>query len=183
VLFQMTMSVAGEREQDTLTFLLLIPEERRSILWAKWLGPWWRNWPVLAISVLGVVLGLACGLYGPPTALLLLLLPWPLLLMVGGIALWLSVLCRRVLFANLLLVGILGVLFIAHVAAGQQTRMIFSFFIALVGEVPLENLLEKVPWGYAAALALGEQALFLLVGVVAALLALRRFTNREYHVF
>jgi ABC-type transport system involved in multi-copper enzyme maturation permease subunit len=37
VLFQMTMSVAAEREHGTLTFLLSVPDDRRTILFAKWL--------------------------------------------------------------------------------------------------------------------------------------------------
>src|SRR5439155_6135033 len=52
VTFQMTMSVAGEQEQATLVFLLMIPDERPQILFHKWLGPLWRNWPILAIAYL-----------------------------------------------------------------------------------------------------------------------------------
>ena len=55
--------------------------ERPAILVNKWLGPLWRNWPVLAIAYLGVLFGLTSGVYLPHTALLLVLMPWPPLLM------------------------------------------------------------------------------------------------------
>jgi ABC-type transport system involved in multi-copper enzyme maturation permease subunit len=180
VLFQMTMSVAGEREHGTLTFLLQVPEDRAHILRAKWLGPWWRNWPILALSYGGMLLGLACGLFGPLTALIMIVLPWPLLLMLGGLALWLSVICRRVLFANIALVGVMGLLFIAHVAAGRLTRVIFSFYIALLGEVPIGQVIAKVSWEDAVVPALLEQASFLLVAALCLRGAFRRFADRNY---
>lgn len=180
VVFQMTMSVAAEREQGTIGFLLMIPTERRSILWAKWIGPWWRNWPILAIAYLGVALGLGCGLYGFGTALLLFALPLPFLLMLGGLALWLSVICRRVLYANIAMVGFLGLLFIAHVAAGEQTQIILAYFIALVGERPLENVIERVSPLQAAALALGEQAVFLVIAAACLVTSFRMFARRDY---
>jgi ABC-type transport system involved in multi-copper enzyme maturation permease subunit len=180
VLFPMTTSIAGEREQGTLTFLLLIPEDRPTILRAKWLGPWWRNWPILAISYLGVLFGLGCGLYGLWTTLLLIVLPWPLLLMLGFLALWLSVVCRRVLFANIAVVALLGMLFIAHVAAGRQSGLILSFFITVIGETPFESAYQEGAWLPAFLWAGGEQLAFLLVAFLCARLAFRRFGNRDY---
>ena len=62
VIFQTTMCVAGERERHTLDFLLLLPAERRDVLFYKWLGPIWKNWPILAIAYLGLLL--AAGTLG-----------------------------------------------------------------------------------------------------------------------
>jgi ABC-type transport system involved in multi-copper enzyme maturation permease subunit len=85
VVFQTTMSVAGEREHGTLQTLLMVPNDRTQILFSKWIGPLWRNWPILGIAYLGVILGLACGLYGFWAALLLIALPIPPLLMLSGL--------------------------------------------------------------------------------------------------
>jgi ABC-type transport system involved in multi-copper enzyme maturation permease subunit len=174
VLLQTTMSVAGEREQDTLVFLLLIPEDRRRILFTKWLGPLWRNWPVLAIAYLGALIGLAGGVYRPPTALALLLFPWPMLLMLTLVALWLSVLCRRVLFANMAVVGLLVGLIVAHIAAAPYLMPGLAFDLALLTGKPLSTFTD-VSWSYACCVGLGEQAIFLSLALVAGILAWRRF--------
>jgi ABC-type transport system involved in multi-copper enzyme maturation permease subunit len=160
VLFQMTMTVASEREQGTLIFLLTIPDERSAVLFAKWLGPWWRNWPILAIAYLGVLLGFGSGLYDVIGFLFLLVIPWPLLLMLGGLALWLSVLVRRVLFANIAVLGFLGVLVMAHIAAGKPIVVILAYYVAILG-ASAELALLKEAAGSALLLALAQQALFL----------------------
>jgi ABC-type transport system involved in multi-copper enzyme maturation permease subunit len=180
MLFQTTMSVAGEREHGTLPTLLLVPESRRRILFAKWIGPWWRNWPILAIAYLGVVLGLACGIYGFWVALFLLAAPLPILWMLSGLALWLSTISRRVLFANTAIVGILGVLAIAHAALGHQTQMIASFYIAVVGEMAITSVMKDATWFDVSVWALGELALFLVVGGIGVLAAFRKFAHRDY---
>jgi ABC-type transport system involved in multi-copper enzyme maturation permease subunit len=156
----MTTSVASEREQGTLTFLLMIPDKRRTILFVKWLGPWWRNWPILAIYFLGVLLGFGSGLYGWKGALLLMAAPWPFLLMMGGLALWLSVMCRRVLYANIAMVGFLGILLLAHLAAGKPTLIVLAYYLAVLG-APAELSLLGSDTLSALMLALGQQALFL----------------------
>jgi ABC-type transport system involved in multi-copper enzyme maturation permease subunit len=180
VFFQMTMSVAGEREQDTLVFLLLTPAERSGILFTKWLGPFWRNWPVLALVNLGVLLGLACGLYGPLTALYLVLLPWPVLLMVGTLGLFLSVICRRVLLANIALVGFLGLILLAHIIAREQTVLILSFHADVISEGSLWEVTQDLDWDEAMLFALGELAVFLLTAACFGVLAFRLFERRDY---
>lgn len=180
LLFQTTLSVAGEREHGTLPTLLLIPEERRKILFAKWIGPWWRNWPILAIAYLGVMLGLSCGLYSLGVALLLFVFPLPLLLMLSGLALWLSTICHRVLIANTAAVGILGVLAIAHVVLGRQSRMIGSFYYALVSDYPLERVMRRTTWPEVSAWALGELVLFLAISAICTRAAFRKFAHRDY---
>ena len=173
-MFQTTMSVAGEKEQDTLVFLLLIPDERPAILFNKWLGPFWRNWPVLAIGYLGVLLGLACGVYSPRTALTMVLFPWPLLLLLSTLSLWLSVLCRRVLFANIVLIASLAVLLIVHVAAAAWLGNVVLLYVTVLFETSLAEF-ARIPREQALLLALGEQVTFLLLAGACAALAFRRF--------
>jgi ABC-type transport system involved in multi-copper enzyme maturation permease subunit len=179
VVFQTTLSVAGEREQDTLVFLQLIPESTRAILFFKWLGPLWRNWPILAIGYLGVLLGMGCGLYSVRTALFMCLLPWPFLLMLSFLALCLSVLCRRVLFANIGLVGFLLVLFIGHIVAAGHIGVVFPFYLALLFETHLRDL-TNFPWMFALVMACCQQCAFLALASLCGCLAFWRFQKRDY---
>jgi ABC-type transport system involved in multi-copper enzyme maturation permease subunit len=174
VMFQSTMSVAGEKEQDTLDFLLIIPDERPAILYHKWLGPFWRNWPVLAVAYLGVLLGCGCGVFSLRTVIALLLLPWPSLLLLSTLALWLSVRCRRVLVANLILIGCLAALLVAHVAAWSWLGDVVRFYFILVFEANLHDF-AAASRDVAFWLALGQQAAFLLVAAACGALALRSF--------
>lgn len=177
--FQMTMSVAAEREQGTLGFLLTIPEDRWTVLLAKWLGPWWRNWPVLALAYLGVLLGLGSGLYGLTGFLFLVAIPWPLLLMLGGFALWLSVLVRRVLFANIAVIGFVGVLVIAHIALGRPMAIIGAYYLAVLG-APAELAQFKEEARLAPLLALGQQAIYLALAALWTGHAFLIFNKRDY---
>jgi ABC-type transport system involved in multi-copper enzyme maturation permease subunit len=178
VVFQTTMAVAGERERDTLDFLLLIPDERRSILWNKWIGPLWRNWPILAVSACGAIFGFLCGLYSVFTLLLLLLLPLPILLALSGVALLFSVLSRRVLYANLAMVTFLVGLLIAHIVASNYAFAIFPHYVAVIFETNLSDVVQyDGPRAFAAILV--HQVSLLTLGVVAALLAFRRFQSKR----
>jgi ABC-type transport system involved in multi-copper enzyme maturation permease subunit len=169
VLFQMTTTVAGEREQGTLTFLLSIPVERRAILFAKLLGPWWRNWPILAICYLGIALGFGSGLYDWKAALLYVLLPWPIMLMLGSVALWLSVICRRVMFANIALVVFVALVVLAHVAVQRPVGIALAWYGAVVGDASFLSYTLGESWLTGAVYALCHQAIFL--GVAAVFLA------------
>jgi ABC-type transport system involved in multi-copper enzyme maturation permease subunit len=177
VTFQTTLTVAGEKEQDTLAFLLLIPDERPAILFNKWLGPLWRNWPVLAIAYLGVLLGAAGGLFSLRTTLILALFPWPLLLMLSAVALFLSVLCRRVLFANIVLIGLLASLLLLHSAAQAWLGDVVLFYVTLLFDTSLAEL-KQIPTQLAAQVALCEQAAFVAAAGLCGWLALRRFRTR-----
>lgn len=179
VIFQTTLSVAGEQEQATLVFLLLIPDERPTILFNKWLGPLWRNWPILAIAYLGVLFGAVAGLYSPVTALILAVFPWPPLLMLSFLGLLLSAVCRRVLVANILMVAFLGLLLIAHVAAFGWIGDLLPFYVALLFETPLGEF-SKITWLQGYLLAAGEQLLFLLIAIACCLLAFRSFQRKDY---
>ncbi len=177
VIFQITLTVAGEREQDTLVFLQLIPESTNSILFFKWLGPFWRNWPILAISYLGAALGLACGLYSVGTALVMLLLPWPFLIMLSFLALCLTVMCRRVLFANVALIGFLLLLFLGHVVGSAYIGIVFPYYVATLFESGLPDY-KDFPWRWALVLAFLQQGAFLLLASVFGYLAFWRFERK-----
>jgi ABC-type Na+ efflux pump permease subunit len=174
VTFQMTMSVAGEKEQDTLAFLLLIPDERPTILFNKWLGPLWRNWSVLAIAYLGVLMGLGGGLFSLRTTLCLLLLPWPFLLMLAALALCLSVVCRRVLFANIVVIAFLATLLLLHFAAEAWLGDVALFYLTFLFDTSLAEF-KQIPTQLATRIALCEQGMFVLTAVLLGGLALRRF--------
>jgi ABC-type transport system involved in multi-copper enzyme maturation permease subunit len=179
VIFQMTMTVAAEREQGTLVFLLTIPDGRPTVLLAKLLGPWWRNWPVLAIAYLGVLLGFGSGLYDFWGFLFLLVIPWPGLLMLGGLALWLSVLVRRVLLANIAILGFIGVLLLAHLAAGKPLAVIGAAYLAILG-APTELALLRESAVYAALLVVGQQAIFLTLAALWIGSAFWIFQRKDY---
>ena len=180
VVFQTTLSVAGEREQDTLVFLRLIPESARSILLFKWLGPLWRNWPILAVGYLGVLMGLGCGLYSLGTALLMILLPWPFLLMLSFLALLLSVCCRRVLFANVCLVGFLLLLILGHIVGAGTIGLVFPYYTALLFETRLSGEYRDFPWKQAFAWACVQQSAFLTLAGGCGCLAFWRFQKKDY---
>lgn len=178
--FQMTMTVAGEREHGTLTFLLSIPDDRRAILFAKWLGPWWRNWPILAVSYLGAAVGFGCGIYDWKAFLLLIVLPWPLLLMLGCLGLWLSVLCRRVLFANVAVVAFVGLVAIAHVAAGEPAWIALAYYFSLVGEGAPMSRFEGYSPMLAPSMALTQQTIFLSVAGLCTAHSFWVFGRKDY---
>jgi ABC-type transport system involved in multi-copper enzyme maturation permease subunit len=179
VVFQTTLSVAGEQEQATLVFLLLIPDDRPKILFNKWLGPRWRNWPILAIGYLGVLFGYVCGLFSTKTFLILTLAPWPALLMLSFLALLLSVVCRRVLFANMGMVTFLGLLLVAHVAAFGWIGDLAPFYVSMLFETPLGEF-TRITFEQGVLMAVGQQALFLFVATACALVAFRRFQVKDY---
>jgi ABC-type transport system involved in multi-copper enzyme maturation permease subunit len=179
VLFQMTLTVAGERELGTLTFLLTVPDGRAAVLRAKWLGPWWRNWPILGIAYLGVLLGFGSGLYDWVGFLFLLLAPWPLFLMLGGLALWLSVNVRRVLFANITVLGFIGVLVMAHIAIGKPTITLLAYYLSILGASAELNLLQEEATT-AMLLMAGQQTIFLALAALFLGHAFWVFAKKDY---
>ena len=75
--FQSTSAIARERENNTLDFLLLLPQDRHEILFWKWLAPWMRNRVMIGAMIAMPMLGMLSGMFSLQTGLLLLLLPWP----------------------------------------------------------------------------------------------------------
>lgn len=180
IVFQMTMSVAMEREQKTLIFLLTVPVERREIFYAKWLGPWWRNWPILAVCNLGVALGFGSGLYGVKGALAMALWPWPFLLLLGAAAFWLSIVCRRVLLANIAIVGLLGLLLIAHIVWGEPAWHALMYHLALVSNTSVKYWSTSADESEAAFFAVVQQAIFLAAAGVFFAHSYWMFRRKDY---
>jgi len=174
VVFQTTMSVAGEREQNTLEHLLLLPVDRREILFCKWLGPLWRNWPILAVSYLGVLLGAGVGVFSVMTALTLLLLPLPILFMSSFLGLCLSVFCRRALYANIVMVAFLLLLVVGHVVGAKYLTGLFPAYAFLIFETR-KNELAELPVESGLPLVFAEQGIFVLLAMIFGGLAYLRF--------
>jgi ABC-type transport system involved in multi-copper enzyme maturation permease subunit len=62
-------SVTRERDRDTLLSLLMLPVDRKEILWAKWYACWSQGkifpYFLIGLLVIGVFFGRICGLYAP----------------------------------------------------------------------------------------------------------------------
>jgi ABC-type transport system involved in multi-copper enzyme maturation permease subunit len=177
-LIRVTGTVVREREQNTLDYLLLLPVERFEILASKWLGSMWRAWPYLAVAYSGVVLGLCCGLYGPLTAVLLVLLPWPLLLMLSLCGLFLSVWCRRVLTANVFMACTLVALFIGHLLLYGEFELLLRVYATLAFGLNTGRFAAG-EWERGLGLALIEQASFLWFAGVFGAVAFYLFEYRR----
>src|SRR5204862_707432 len=94
-------SVTRERERDTLDGLLTLPVERHEILEAKWLGgPASLRLVALALAILWVF-GLLTGGIHPLALLRLVLAVAASVEFLAGLGLWLSVVCRSSLRANM----------------------------------------------------------------------------------
>jgi hypothetical protein len=173
-----TSAVARERERGTLDFLLLLPVERSEILWIKWLAPWIRC-RVLIVCTLAIPL--VCTLFGVfpvRTGLVLLLLPWPTVLFVSALGLLLSVVCRRVVMANVLLVAILALLALGHLLLGNQMELMLKAFAELLMDDRHLRRLAPEEFSWAVRLLVTHQALFLLGAVGCLAMAFRLFARR-----
>jgi ABC-type transport system involved in multi-copper enzyme maturation permease subunit len=177
-LVRVTGSVAREREMNTLDFLLLVPVERAEVLFCKWLGALWRPWPWLALAYSGVLLGLVCGLYRPHTAVLLVVLPWPLLLMLSFLGLLLSVWCHRVLSANLGMASVLVAIFIGHLLFYEEFGLLLQVYAATAFDLDPRRMADR-DWSRGLELALLEQASFMWLAVVFVGTAFWLFQNRR----
>ncbi len=176
--FQTTFGVAGEREQNTLEFLLLLPVERREIIFCKWLGPLWRNWPILAIAFLGVVLCLAAGVFSIGQTLAWVLLPCAFLLTFSFTALWLSVTCRRVLFANILMVSFLLLVLVGHIVAASYLESLGRGYVYLLFQGQTD-VYDPIGFWRAAAMVSWHQAAFLLWALYLGWSAFARFCRKN----
>lgn len=177
-LIRVTGTVVREREQNTLDFLLLLPVGRFTILASKWLGAMWRPWPILAIAYSGVVLGVGCGLYGPLTAVLLVLLPWPSLLMLSLFGLILSVCCRRMLTANVFMACTLVALFIGHLVLYSDFDLLLRVYTTLAFELDTDRFVAG-EWHRGLSIAVIEQASFLWFAAVFGVAAFYLFEYRR----
>src|SRR5206468_3238266 len=65
VAFRAAACVVRERQMQTLDMLLTIPVERRTILYAKWLGALYKGWAWVGLLCIDLVTGLLIGAYHP----------------------------------------------------------------------------------------------------------------------
>jgi ABC-type transport system involved in multi-copper enzyme maturation permease subunit len=179
---QSTAGVASERERNTLDFLLLLPIERSEILWTKWLAPWIQNRVYVFVTLAIPLVCIFFGVLPLRTGLVMLLLPWPTLLFVSALGLLLSVVCRRVVMANVWLVGIVVFVFAVHLLfLAEIGLMIRGLALLLVGS---ENgpAMDPEEFVWAQRLLVGQQALLLLSALGCLLVAFRKFAQRTEEV-
>jgi ABC-type transport system involved in multi-copper enzyme maturation permease subunit len=175
--FQATSSVANERERNTLEFLLLLPIDRWEILFYKWVAPWVRNRQLVVAAFAIPLIGMLATMFPPRPALLMLILPWPSLLMINALGMFLSVACRRTVTANILMVAILLLFFLGHLLLWNEFALLMQgvgdlFFAEEMAGNPNLDAADRL---HAYWLVFGQQALFLLLALVFAALAFRRF--------
>ncbi len=126
--------VARERQQNTLDFLLILPMDRSQILFWKWLCPWIR-WRVALMVMTGLAcVGIITGIFPIRAGLILLVLPWPGLLLLSALSLFLSVVCRRVATANILLIVIVLLTFLVHLVFWRMFSHLLVGYFFLVTE-------------------------------------------------
>jgi hypothetical protein len=100
-----------EREQDTLVALLTLPIDRGELLQAKWLGTLLRYRQLGALLLAVWTAGLVMGALHPLMFMLLALACIVHGLFLTSLGLWLSVLCRKTLWAY---IGMMLVLLLLH---------------------------------------------------------------------
>jgi ABC-type transport system involved in multi-copper enzyme maturation permease subunit len=87
-------SVSGEREQGTLESLIAMPEYRRDILTAKWVGAWFRVRIYAICFALALLLFAFMGAARPAPCLFMVFVVFVHTLFVGNLGLYLSLACR-----------------------------------------------------------------------------------------
>ena len=99
--FRVAGSITREREQDTLHALLMLPVERHEILRAKWLGSILRFGQIGYALAIIWLLGLVIGALHPLAFVLLVTACATYLSFFSAIGLWISLVSRSTLWANL----------------------------------------------------------------------------------
>jgi ABC-type transport system involved in multi-copper enzyme maturation permease subunit len=176
--FQATAAVARERERNTLEPLLLLPIPRHEILLVKWVVPWVRNRNLIFTILALPLLAMLFGMVSYSSALVLLLSPWPVLLFINGLGLLLSVVCRRVVTANLILISTLLGIFLVHLLCWRQFGLMLQGYFALLFGKDVVRGLDDDRWSWAVVLLALQQGLFLLSGLICLALAFWRFSRR-----
>jgi hypothetical protein len=167
-------SAAVARERHTLESMLLLPVERRRLLFCKWLAIWDTDWRLLVAILVTPIVALAVGMFSPLSAVLLVLLPLPVLQLVSTLGLFLSVVCRRVAAANVVLVAVLAALVLAHLAIWDQMQFIARGYCNLfLGEHGCP--MSRAEHARAVWLILGQQGICILLAAIFAGLAFWRF--------
>lgn len=178
--FRATAAVAREREQQTLDVLLQIPEERRTIFIAKCHGAMRKGWPWLILVGANLLLGVCLGLYPPLLALWMLIAPWPLVLLIAGTGMLLSVSVGTVLRARLTLtILILAAFFgIGRGLYNPIPGLPYAVGFPDGSHIAADELPAWLEPTGLYALTLGWQAAYLALALVLAAAALRVFLGR-----
>lgn len=100
---QTASSVSRECEQQTLQGLLLLPLDRREILWAKWLGAILRARQIAYYLLAVWALGLVTGVFHPIALLLMAGQTAACVALAASLGLWLSVWCRSTAGAQIVM--------------------------------------------------------------------------------
>lgn len=109
--FRAAGCVSRERDQQTLDGLLALPGERIEILRAKWLGSILRYRQLGYTLAVSWVLGLAIGALHPSAVVLLVAACTAHLAFLASFGLWLSVVSRNTLWANMRMAFVFMLLF------------------------------------------------------------------------
>ncbi|MBI1832197.1 MAG: hypothetical protein HYR84_12200 [Planctomycetes bacterium] len=171
-------SVAKEREQNTLDFLLLLPTERSDIFYWKWLGPWFRNRAMLAGVILLPIIGLASGMFSTSLGLWLLIVPWPTLLLVHSLGILASVMSSRVATANFALVMMLLLIVLAHLVRWNEVMAILEGLPDFAFSFRIPKQIDADTWTRIAWMIAIQQALFIAIAIGSAWAANWLFDNR-----
>ncbi|MSU78612.1 MAG: hypothetical protein EXS16_11035 [Gemmataceae bacterium] len=165
--FRLTAVISREREQGTLRFLLLLPVERSEILWTKFIAPWIATHYLIATIVVAPIFALVTGIYAIRTCGVLLLLPWPSIIFAAGLALYLSVRCRRWVTANIVFTVVVVAVGSAHLFGGEYTRLFRNgFWMLLTGDFVQGGGLANAHPTMAVTTFLSHQATFAGIGVL-----------------
>jgi ABC-type transport system involved in multi-copper enzyme maturation permease subunit len=103
VAFRAAGCVVREKEQHTLDLLLQIPAARADILWAKWTGVLWKEHVWVYLMASDLLLALLVGAFSPVAIILLVGSSVLLVLFLCSFGLFVSVIVRTRLQANLIL--------------------------------------------------------------------------------
>ncbi len=173
-----TSSVARESEHATLDFLLLLPLERAEILLWKWLGPWCRARVLLLLLIAIPIVGIASGMYSIRLGLLFLVLPWPLLFLVHCLGVLLSVMARRVMFANFAMIAGLLVLLLLHLLRWNDVVLILESIPELLFSFSTPRPLNASATARLTRFFVVQQIAFLLLALLSAGLSYWMFTRK-----
>jgi hypothetical protein len=167
-----TAGIAREREQQTLDSLLTLPGEWREILFYKWLAGYYQWWPLYALSVPPVLFAVGGGLLPVRVGLILLIAPWPVILFLNALALYLSVRLATVLTANVCL----AVVVLGWVGVHLFLWANYPAFEHLARGAAVVPLLDN--WHPLALLGWIESTACVLLAGILAVLAVRYFESR-----
>jgi ABC-type transport system involved in multi-copper enzyme maturation permease subunit len=113
VAFRSAVCVVREHQMQTLDMLLMMPVDRRAILFRKYFGAVYKGWPWLALLGVNLAFGTLIGAYHPYGVLYLLFAPTLLVGCLAAVGLCISVMVRTPLQANLIMAGVLASLTIS----------------------------------------------------------------------